>query len=173
MESLIAGYPADGFVFESPEKLRRIVGHFRAHYGLAPHVAPRCNAPWVSAVVESNGDVRPCFFHGVIGNTTGTSLGQVRHGWAGHWVNAVVESNGDVRPCFFHGVIGNPTGTSLGAVLNGPQAIAFREGLQVADNPTCQRCVCSLYVETHESPDAACPVRQTTGTDSQFPANRA
>src|ERR1035438_4870987 len=49
MESLIAGYPADGFILESPRKLRRIVGHFRAHYGLAPHVAPLCNAPWVSA----------------------------------------------------------------------------------------------------------------------------
>ena len=109
MESLIAGYPADGFILESPRKLRRIVGHFRAHYGLAPHVAPLCNAPWVSAVVESNGDVRPCFFHAVIGNTAGTTLG---------------------------------------AVLNGPQAVAFREGLQVADNPICQRCVCSLYVET-------------------------
>ena len=62
MESLIADYPADGFILEAPQKLRRIVAHFRAHYGLAPHIAPRCNAPWVSAVVESNGDVRPCFF---------------------------------------------------------------------------------------------------------------
>jgi MoaA/NifB/PqqE/SkfB family radical SAM enzyme len=111
MESLIAEYPADGFILETPQKLRRIVAHFRAHYGLAPHIAPRCNAPWVSAVVESNGDVRPCFFHAVIGNTAGTTLG---------------------------------------AVLNGPQAIAFRESLRVADNPICQRCVCSLYVETHE-----------------------
>jgi MoaA/NifB/PqqE/SkfB family radical SAM enzyme len=108
MESLIANYPTDGFILEAPQKLRRIVEHFRAHYGLAPHTAPRCNAPWVSAVVESNGDVRPCFFHAVIGNTAGTTLG---------------------------------------AVLNGPQATAFRESLRIADNPTCQRCVCSLYVE--------------------------
>ena len=108
MESLIADYPADGFILETPEKLRRIVAHFRAHYGLERPVAPRCNAPWVSAVVESNGDVRPCFFHAVIGNTAGTTLG---------------------------------------AVLNGPRAIAFRESLRVADNPICQRCVCSLYVE--------------------------
>ena len=111
MASLIAGYPADGFILEAPQKLRRMVAHFRAHYGLAPHIAPRCNAPWVSAVVESNGDVRPCFFHAAIGNTAGTTLG---------------------------------------AVLNGPQAIAFRESLRVADNPICQRCVCSLYVETQE-----------------------
>jgi MoaA/NifB/PqqE/SkfB family radical SAM enzyme len=80
MESLIAGYPADGFILEDPQKLRRIVAHFRAHYGLAPHIAPRCNAPWVSAVVESNGDVRPCFFHAAIGNTAGTTLGAVLNG---------------------------------------------------------------------------------------------
>jgi MoaA/NifB/PqqE/SkfB family radical SAM enzyme len=80
IESLIAGYPADGFVLESPQKLRRIVSHFRAHYGLEPHTAPRCNAPWVSAVVESNGDVRPCFFHPVIGNTAGTTLLEVLNG---------------------------------------------------------------------------------------------
>jgi MoaA/NifB/PqqE/SkfB family radical SAM enzyme len=107
MESLIANYPTGGFILEAPQKLRRIVSHFRAHYGLESHVAPRCNAPWVSAVLESNGDVRPCFFHPVIGNTAGTTLG---------------------------------------AVVNGPQAIAFRESLRVAEDPTCQRCVCSLFV---------------------------
>ena len=80
MESLIAEYPADGFILEAPQKLRRIVSHFRAHYGLEPHVAPRCNAPWVSAVLESNGDVRPCFFHPVIGNTAGTTLSAVLNG---------------------------------------------------------------------------------------------
>jgi radical SAM protein with 4Fe4S-binding SPASM domain len=80
MESLIADYPADGFILESPAKLRRIVAHFRAHYGLEPHVAPRCNAPWVSAVVEANGDVRPCFFHRPIGNTNGVTLDAVLNG---------------------------------------------------------------------------------------------
>jgi MoaA/NifB/PqqE/SkfB family radical SAM enzyme len=57
-----------GFVLETPEKLRRIALHFRVHAGLAAPVAPRCNAPWVSAVVESDGTVRPCFFHEPIGN---------------------------------------------------------------------------------------------------------
>jgi len=80
IESLIAEYPADGFILESTQKLRRIVSHFRASYGLEPHVAPRCNAPWVSAVLESNGDVRPCFFHPVIGNTAGTTLSAVLNG---------------------------------------------------------------------------------------------
>ena len=106
MELLIGEYPADGFILESPAKLRRIVSHFRAHYGLEPHIAPRCNAPWVSAVVEANGDVRPCFFHPPVGNLAQAGLAQI---------------------------------------VNGPAATAFRAGLDVATNPTCRRCVCSLY----------------------------
>jgi MoaA/NifB/PqqE/SkfB family radical SAM enzyme len=80
MELLLAAYPADGFILEHPQKLKRIVKHFRAHYGLEPHIAPRCNAPWVSAVLEPDGDVRPCFFHAPIGNTAGTTLGAVLNG---------------------------------------------------------------------------------------------
>jgi MoaA/NifB/PqqE/SkfB family radical SAM enzyme len=57
-----------GFVVESAQKLGRIVDHFRAHLGQTQDVAPRCNAPWVSAVIEASGDVRPCFFHPVLGN---------------------------------------------------------------------------------------------------------
>ncbi len=60
--------PESQFVVESPDKLRRIVQHFRAHVGQTDNVAPRCNAPWVSAVIEASGDVRPCFFHPVLGN---------------------------------------------------------------------------------------------------------
>ena len=112
MESLIDSYPEDGFVVESPARLRRIVSHFRAHAGLEAHAAPRCNAPWVSAVLEANGDVRPCFFHPPIGNTADATLAEV---------------------------------------LNSPQAVAFREGLDVSANPTCRRCVCSLYREIQGS----------------------
>lgn len=60
--------PVERFVVEQPEKLRRIVKHFRAQIGLLPPAAPRCNAPWVSAVIEAGGDVRPCFFQPAIGN---------------------------------------------------------------------------------------------------------
>ncbi len=56
------------FVVERPEKLRRIVKHFRAYIGQSQSTAPRCNAPWVSAVIEASGDVRPCFFHPAFGN---------------------------------------------------------------------------------------------------------
>jgi Fe-coproporphyrin III synthase len=80
LEREIELLPTDGFVLESPAKLRRIVDHFRAHYGLGNYVAPRCNAPWVSAVVEANGDVRPCFFHPPIGNVSTAGLAEVING---------------------------------------------------------------------------------------------
>ncbi len=71
-----------GFIQESPEKMRRIVRHFRSALGEVEAIAPRCNAPWVSAVVESDGAVRPCFFHPVIGNIHERSLADVVNGEA-------------------------------------------------------------------------------------------
>jgi MoaA/NifB/PqqE/SkfB family radical SAM enzyme len=96
-----------GFVLESAEKLRRIVLHFRAHLGQAPHVAPTCNAPWVSSVIEASGEVRPCFFHPSLGNIHDQTLRQI---------------------------------------VNGPEALRFRANLDVATNPVCRRCVCSLHI---------------------------
>ena len=106
VDRLIDSGVCGGFVVETPAKLRRIVDHFRAHLGLRLPVAPRCNAPWVSAVLQSDGTVRPCFFHRPIGTVA--------------------------------------NGASLLEVLNGPEAVNFRLGLDVAKNAVCQRCVCSL-----------------------------
>ena len=117
IDRLLSEHAADlesGFIVESPEKLRRIVRHFRAHLGEVAWEPPRCNAPWVSTVIEPDGTVRPCFFH---------------------------------RP------IGNIHERSLGEVLNGDDALAFRQQLDIASNPICQKCVCSLYVPT-DSPDS-------------------
>ena len=114
VERLISTHRLDlesGFVVESASKLRRIVVHFRAHLGRAPHVSPRCNAPWVSAVVEASGEVRPCFFHPSFGN------------------------------------IHNHT---LHEIVNSPEALRFRANLDVATNPICRRCVCSLHLPRHE-----------------------
>jgi MoaA/NifB/PqqE/SkfB family radical SAM enzyme len=105
LEQLSEEWKGSGFVLENREKLARIVLHYRAHLGLCEPVAPRCNAPWVSAVVETDGTVRPCFFHAGIGALNG------------------------------HGLF---------EVLNGPQALQFRRELDVASNPICRRCVCSL-----------------------------
>lgn len=56
------------FIAESNAKLRRIGARFREHIDGTPPRAPICNAPWVSAVIEMDGGVRPCFFHPSIGN---------------------------------------------------------------------------------------------------------
>ena len=56
------------FIAESPEKMLKIVQYYKALNGLGNYPVPVCNAPWVSAVIESNGDVMPCFFHKPYGN---------------------------------------------------------------------------------------------------------
>ena len=106
IEVLISRGECGRFVCESPAKLRRIARHFRAVLNEIVPVAPDCNAPWNSAVVEADGTVRPCFFHGPIGNLN--------------------------------------SGKPLHQILNGPEAVAFRDSLDVATNPICQKCVCSL-----------------------------
>jgi MoaA/NifB/PqqE/SkfB family radical SAM enzyme len=111
IENLIVNFASEirnHYIAENPFKLRRILKHFKAHLGMLEPEPPSCNAPWVSAVIEANGAVRPCFFHRSIGN--------------------IHES-------------------TLEAVINGERARAFRRSLAVAENPICQRCVCSLYRE--------------------------
>ncbi|HTS35903.1 MAG TPA: radical SAM protein [Candidatus Solibacter sp.] len=92
---------ASGFIVEGPNKLRRIVQHFRAHLHQAEHVAPRCNAPWVSAVIEASGDVRPCFFHQVVGNIHGHTLAEVVNGPEAlqFRANLNIEDNPTCRQC--------------------------------------------------------------------------
>ncbi len=68
------------FIRESIEKLRRIGLHFRSELGETDPVAPRCNAPWVSAVIESDGAVRPCFFHRPIGSLHRGTLAEIMNG---------------------------------------------------------------------------------------------
>jgi Fe-coproporphyrin III synthase len=115
VEDLIREYASDlesGFVVETPEKLRRIVRQFRVYLGQALPVAPRCNAPWVSAVVDAEGDVRPCFFHPAFGNIHDRGLEEI---------------------------------------VNSPQALQFRAELNIAENPICRRCVCSLHLRQEDS----------------------
>jgi MoaA/NifB/PqqE/SkfB family radical SAM enzyme len=114
VERLVVEHQIDlnsGFLVESAGKLRRIVLHFRAHLGQAPHLAPNCNAPWVSSVIEASGEVRSCFFHLSLGNIHDQPLGQI---------------------------------------VNSPKALSFRASLDVATNPVCRRCVCSLHIPRHQ-----------------------
>jgi MoaA/NifB/PqqE/SkfB family radical SAM enzyme len=69
-----------GFIAESPAKLRSIHDYYSAAYGHNPYPAKKCNAPWVSAVVEANGDVRPCFFHETVGNIHQQGLQTILNG---------------------------------------------------------------------------------------------
>jgi MoaA/NifB/PqqE/SkfB family radical SAM enzyme len=110
IECLIHEHGSDitsSFIAESPAKLQRIVLHFRASLGQVESVSPRCNAPWVSAVVEASGEVRPCFFHRSLGNTRDRELREI---------------------------------------MNSPEALQFRAKLDIATDPICRRCVCSLYI---------------------------
>jgi MoaA/NifB/PqqE/SkfB family radical SAM enzyme len=71
IELLIQTHQEDidrSFIAESNAKLRRIGTRFRELIDDSPPKAPICNAPWVSAVIEVDGGVRPCFFHPSIGN---------------------------------------------------------------------------------------------------------
>lgn len=62
------------FIAESPVKLRKIHEYYSAFYNLNPFPYKKCNAPWVSTVIEADGTVRPCFFHPPIGNIRENSL---------------------------------------------------------------------------------------------------
>ncbi|HTE00452.1 MAG TPA: radical SAM protein [Mucilaginibacter sp.] len=67
----------NGFIAESPEKIQQIYEYYAAFYGLNPFPFKKCNAPWVSTVIEADGAVRPCFFHEVIGNIKDSSLADI------------------------------------------------------------------------------------------------
>jgi len=60
------------------------------------------------------------------------------------WTSAVMELDGTVRPCFFHAPIGNAGQSSLAEIINSQKARQFRSELDIATNPTCNSCVCSL-----------------------------
>jgi MoaA/NifB/PqqE/SkfB family radical SAM enzyme len=108
IEQLILQYEAGidhKYIVEPPAKLRKIARRFREHLGQLTPQAPICNAPWVSAVIEVDGSVRPCFFHRTIGNITSFTLEEV---------------------------------------INGERAQEFRQSLDMENDATCRRCVCSL-----------------------------
>jgi MoaA/NifB/PqqE/SkfB family radical SAM enzyme len=80
IEKLIETHSQDfntRFIAESPEKIRRFYEYYAAFQGLTKFPLVRCNAPWVSAVIEADGNVRPCFFHEVIGDIKEESLADI------------------------------------------------------------------------------------------------
>ena len=104
IEKLIVNYEsaiAHKYIAESPAKLRKIPRRFREHLGQLSPQAPICNAPWVSAVVEVDGSVRPCFFHRTIGNLTSSTLEEVINGNAAQFFRQSldVENNPICQRC--------------------------------------------------------------------------
>ena len=80
IQQIIDGYQDNidsGFIAESQQKLMHIYDYYAAFYGLNPFPYKKCNAPWVSTVIEADGNVRPCFFHDVIGNIRDSSLATI------------------------------------------------------------------------------------------------
>ena len=68
---------ASGFIAESPAKIQQVYQYYAAFYGLNPFPFKKCNAPWVSTVIEADGSVRPCFFHEALGNIRDSSLADI------------------------------------------------------------------------------------------------
>lgn len=109
VESGCRTHLASGFIAGGSASLRRIYDYYAALAGWGPLPPVRCNAPWISAVLEPGGQVRPCFFHPPYPSAPDEPF--------------------DVN-------------------LNSPAAQGFRRSLDVASNPTCQRCVCSLSLSS-------------------------
>ena len=65
------------FIAESRAKMLGLAQYYQALLGKNSFPVKKCNAPWVSAVVESDGEVRPCFFHKSYGNLFGNSLPEI------------------------------------------------------------------------------------------------
>jgi MoaA/NifB/PqqE/SkfB family radical SAM enzyme len=96
-----------GFIVNGLKSLWRIHDYYCALAGIRPFSPTRCNAPWISAVLEPGGQIRPCFFH---------------------------------KP------YRADAGKDLADSLNSSSAVAFRRSLNVTDDETCKRCVCTLSV---------------------------
>jgi Fe-coproporphyrin III synthase len=86
LDKVISNYRRDiesGFIAESAEKLDQIFTYYCAINNLCEFPYKRCNAPWVSAVIEADGNVRPCFFHSVIGNIHSGCFSEILNGKSG------------------------------------------------------------------------------------------
>lgn len=89
-----------GFIAESPDKLRRLPRYYAAQLGMGEFPPVACNAPWMSAVVEADGNVRPCFFHTAVGNVRNTSLTEIlRNEMVAFRQGLEIQANETCRKC--------------------------------------------------------------------------
>ncbi len=81
--ALLLNYEKDfttHYIAEPPEKIKQIYQYYASFYGLNPLPYKKCNAPWVSTVIEADGTVRPCFFHQAYGNIKNDALETIVNG---------------------------------------------------------------------------------------------
>lgn len=90
-----------GFIVESAEKLDKIFKYYCAVHHLCDYPYKKCNAPWVSAVIEADGNVRPCFFHEAIGNIHSNSFTEILNGNKGLQFrkNLDIDTNDTCKRC--------------------------------------------------------------------------
>ena len=96
LNKLFANEFSTRFIAESPEKLYKIYQYYAAHHGLMPFPYKKCNAPWVSTVIEADGTVRPCFFLESMGNIKNQSLIDILNSERG--INTRKELDMDTNP---------------------------------------------------------------------------
>lgn len=65
------------FISESPAKIYRILEYYEACIGLRDYPRNICNAPMVSAVITSTGDILPCYFLPSYGNIRKSPVSQL------------------------------------------------------------------------------------------------
>lgn len=75
-----AGDFSSGFIAESPARLMRLAEYFEALIGAGPFPPTSCNAPMVSVVITSTGDLLPCYFLPRFGNIRQTALPDLING---------------------------------------------------------------------------------------------
>ncbi len=79
-EDTIAKYPDEfksKFISESPDKMFRLVKYYEACIGLGEYPDNICNAPMVSTVITSTGDILPCYFLPTFGNIRKSPLAEL------------------------------------------------------------------------------------------------
>ena len=80
INNLLIAYKAEfenRFIAESADKIRNIYYYYAAYHNRNAFPFKKCNAPWVSTVVEADGTVRPCFFHEAYGNINTESFNNI------------------------------------------------------------------------------------------------
>ena len=65
------------FIAEAPLNIQKIYSYYAAFYDHCEFPYKKCNAPWVSTVIEADGTVRPCFFHDAYGNIKSATLDNI------------------------------------------------------------------------------------------------